>query len=77
MQDFGWAMLLKPLIAAGLLLALYWIPHMLAALLRAVMPDGRVKEYLFRGWGDDARGHADPGDQLGRLTDDSSPLRRR
>jgi hypothetical protein len=49
MADWLWGLLLKPLLGIAFLAALFGLSRILKIGLKAVFPEGRVKEYLFRG----------------------------
>lgn len=52
MDSFGWAMLLKPIIGLGLLLAVFGSARLLAWVIWRILPDGKLKRELFRKEGD-------------------------
>jgi hypothetical protein len=63
----GWflGLALKPFIGIAVLAVLYFGARYVATALHWLMPNGRVKEYLFRGWqGRGARPATDPNKRL-------------
>ena len=70
-----WALLLKPFIGIAILAVMYFGSHWIAAVIRWLMPNGRVKDYLFDGWDDGhSRNATSARDEMRYLTDDGSPL---
>lgn len=58
MQTTWWALLLKPFIGIVILAAMFYLPRYPAMLIRWLMPDCRLKRWLFEDWdsGDAASG---------------------
>jgi hypothetical protein len=49
METWAWGLLLKPILGLAFLAFVFGLAWIVKTILKAVMPEGRVKEYLFRG----------------------------
>lgn len=71
MQLTFWALVLKPFIGIVMLAGMVYIPHFIAWVLRPLIPNGRFKDSIYKGWGGRSTDHtAGAGDQSRRLAHD-------
>lgn len=49
MENWQWAVLLKPILAIPILAAMYFLPRYLARLIRPLLPK-KWRDVLFEGW---------------------------